>query len=77
MPGTNQRKQDYREIKDRYRPTRTFNNVRLVRRFCRAFDEVRSFLRVRAVHHEHGSAGSERLRHLRRAVTVIAILQAA
>ena len=73
----NRLEQDHRGIKDRYRPMRGFKSVRSARRFCRRFDEVRNFLRVRAVHRQHAPADRRRLRHLRRAVTVLAILQAA
>ena len=44
----NRLEQDHRGIKDRYRPMRGFKSVTSAGRFCRAFDEVRSFLRVRA-----------------------------
>ena len=48
----NQLEQDHRGIKDRYRSMRGFKNLRAARRFCRTFDELRNFLRVRAVHRE-------------------------
>ena len=73
----NRLEQDHRGIKDRYRPMRGFKSIPSARRFCCAFDEVRGFLRVRAVHRQHVPADRRRLRHLRRAVTVLAILQAA
>ena len=73
----NRLEQDHRGIKDRYRPMRGFKSFCSAGRFCRAFDEVRGFLRVRAVHHQHVRADRRRLRHLRRTVTVLAILQAA
>jgi len=73
----NRLEQDHRGIKDRYRPMQGFKSFPSAGRFCRAFDEVRGFLRVRAVHRQHVPADRRRLRHLRRAVTVLAILQAA
>ena len=73
----NRLEQDHRGIKDRYRPMRSFKSFRSAGRFCRAFDEVRGFLRVRAVHRQNVPADRRRLRYLRRAVTVLAILQAA
>ena len=46
-------------------------------RFCRAFDELRSFLRVRSFHRQHVSADRRRLRQLCGTVTVLGILEAA
>jgi putative transposase len=37
--------QDHRGIKQRYRPMGGFKHGRTTARFCRAFDEVRAFLR--------------------------------
>ena len=37
--------QNHRGIKGRYRPMRGFKNFDAAHRFCRAFDEVRNFLR--------------------------------
>jgi transposase-like protein len=45
-------------------------------RFCHAYDELRNFLRLRSRHHQHVPADSRRLLHLRRSVTVLAILEA-
>jgi putative transposase len=73
----NRLEQDHRGIKDRYRPMRGFKSTASAGRFCRAFDEVRGFLRARAFHHQHVPADRRRLRHLRRAVTILGILQAA
>ena len=72
----NRLEQDHRGIKDRYRPMRGFKNVGSAGRFCCAFDELRSFLRVRAFHRQHVSADRRRLRHLRRTVTILRILEA-
>ncbi|BCL80908.1 IS6 family transposase [Ktedonobacteria bacterium brp13] len=43
----NRLEQDHRGIKQRYYPMRGFGNVASAARFCRAFDEVRQFFRVR------------------------------
>ena len=43
----NRLEQDHRGIKQRYSPMRGFGSVASASRFCRAFDEVRQFLRVR------------------------------
>jgi putative transposase len=71
----NRLEQDHRGIKGRYRPMRGFKCLRSAARFCRAYDELRSFLRPR--HHQHIPADRRRLLFLRRSVTVLAILQAA
>ena len=69
------------------RPERTAQGYRRFRcracgkqfneRFCRAYDELRNFLRPRSRHHQHVPADRHRLLHLRRTATVLAILQAA
>src|SRR5215204_825842 len=46
-------------------------------RFCRAYDELRNFLRPRSRLNQYVPADCRRLLHLRRTVTVLAILQAA
>ncbi len=43
----NRLEQDHRGIKQRYYPMRGFGSVTSAPRFCRAFDEVRQFFRVR------------------------------
>jgi transposase-like protein len=73
----NRLEQDHRGIKDRYGPMRGFKNVGAARRFCLAFDELRSFLRVRAFHRQQVSADRRPLRRLRRTVTVHAIIEVA
>ena len=72
----NKLEQDHRGIKDRYRPMRGFEAFALAGQFCRAFDEVRNFLRVRSLHYQHVSADRRRLRHLRNTATVLGILAA-
>ena len=73
----NRLEQDHRGIKGRYRSMRSFKCPRSAARFCRAHDELRNFLRLRSRHHQHVPADRRRLLHLRRSVTVLAILQAA
>src|SRR4051812_23374696 len=73
----NRLEQDHRGIKGRYRPMRGFKCPRSAARFCRAYDELRNFLRSRSRHHQHVPADRQRLLLLRRTVTVLAILQAA
>src|ERR687890_680833 len=73
----NRLEQDHRGIKGRYRPMRGFKCPRSAARFCRAYDELRNFLRPRSRHHQHVPADRRRPLHLRRSVTVLAILQAA
>jgi putative transposase len=43
----NRLEQDHRGVKQRYYPMRGFRSVVSAARFCRAFDEMRQFLRVR------------------------------
>jgi putative transposase len=64
----------HRGIKDRYRPMRGFKSVTSAGRFCRAFDELLSFLRVRSFHRQDVSADRRRLRHLCRTITGLGIL---
>ena len=56
---------------------RGFKEVGAAQRFCRGYDELRSFLRVRSFHRQHVSADRRRLRHLCRAVSALGILEAA
>src|SRR6185503_7125678 len=72
----NRLEQDHRGIKGRYRPMRGFKCPRSAARFCRAYDELRNFLRPHSRHHQHVPADCRTLL-LRRSVTVLAILQAA
>ena len=73
----NRLEQDHRGIKGRYRPMRGFKRPRSAARFCRAYDELRNFLRLRSHHHQHVPADRRRLFHLWRSVMVLAILEAA
>jgi len=73
----NRLEQDHRGIKGRYRPMREFKCPRSAVRFCRAYDEVRNFLRLRTRHHQHVPADRRRLLFLRRTTIVLGILEAA
>ena len=73
----NRLEQDHRGIKGRYRSMRGFKCPRSAARFCRAYDELRNFLRPRSRHHQHVPADPRRLRFLRRTVTVLGILETA
>ena len=69
--------QDHRGIKGRYRAMRGFKGPRSAARFCRGYDELRNFLRLRSGHHRHVPADRRRLLLLRRTVAVLGILGAA
>ena len=73
----NRLEQDHRGIKGRYQPMRGFEYPRSADRFCRGYDELRNLLRPRSRPHQHVSANNCRFLFLRRAATVMAILQAA
>jgi putative transposase len=69
--------QDHRGIKGRIRCMRGFKAFSAAERFCRGYDELRDFLRLRTRHRQHVPANRRRLLHLRRATAVLTILQAA
>lgn len=56
----NRLEQDHRGIKQRYYPMRGFGNVAAAARFCRAFDEVRQFFRVRTIMKQKVSLAQQR-----------------
>ncbi len=56
----NRLEQDHRGIKQRYYPMRGFGSVTSAARFCRAFDEVRQFFRVRTTMKQHVSLAEQR-----------------
>jgi len=72
----NRLEQDHRGIKGRYRPMQAFKCQRSAARFCRAYNELRHFLRLRTCHHQHVPADRLRLQFLRRTTTVLGILEA-
>ena len=73
----NRIEQDHRGIKGRYRSMRGFKCPRSAARFCRGYDELRNFLRPRSRHNQHVPADHRRMHLLRRAATMLAILEAA
>jgi putative transposase len=73
----NRLEQDHRGVKGRIRCMRGFGSFASAERFCRSYDELRSFLRLRTRHNQPVSARRRRLLHLRRATSALAILEAA
>ena len=73
----NRLEQDHRGIKGRYRSMRGFKCPRSAARFCRAYDELRNFLRPHSRHNQYVPADCRRLQFLCRTMTVLAILEAA
>ena len=55
---------------------RGFKTFVSAERFCRSHDELPHFLRPCTRHNQHVPANHRRLLHLRRAATVLAILEA-
>src|SRR3954451_6539729 len=58
--------QDHRGIKGRYRSMRGFKNFDAAHRFCRAFDEIRNFLRPTCTINQTVSLATRRAIHVRR-----------
>ena len=58
--------QDHRGIKQRYEPIRGFGSFESAGRFCRAFDELRSFYRVPGVRGTRMSLAARRRHHQQR-----------
>jgi putative transposase len=56
----NRLEQDHRGIKPRYYPMRVFGSFASASRFCRAFDEVRQFFRVRTTMKQPVSLAQQR-----------------
>src|SRR6266496_5445556 len=56
----NRLEQDHRGITQRYYPMRGFGNFASASRFCRAFDEVRQFFRIRMTMKQHVSLQQQR-----------------
>jgi transposase-like protein len=56
----NRLEQDHRGIKQRYYPMRGFGSVVSASRFCRAFDEVRQFFRIRTTMKQQVSLAQQR-----------------
>jgi transposase-like protein len=73
----NRLEQDHRGIKQRYYPMRGFGTVEAAARFCRAFDELRNYLRPRRTMGEVVSLQEQRQAFLQRLATRQTIIQAA
>ena len=73
----NRLEQDHRGVKGRTRCMRGFKSFASAERFCRSYDELRNFLRLRTRHNQHIPVDRRRLLHLRRASCALAILEAA
>ena len=73
----NRLEQDHRGVKGRIRCMRGFKSFDSARRFCRSFEELRSFLRLQTRHKQSVSAKRRRLLHHRRVTTALGILEAA
>jgi transposase-like protein len=69
--------QDRQGVKGRIRCMHDFKSFASAERFCRSYDELREFLRPCTRHYQPVLARRRRLRHLRRAIAVLAILQPA
>jgi putative transposase len=73
----NRLEQDHRGVKGRYGPMRGFKCPRSAAEFCRAYDELRNFLRSRSQTNQQVSADYRRCHFLRRTATVLRVLEAA
>jgi putative transposase len=73
----NRLEQDHRGVKGRYGPMRRFKCPRSAGEFCRAYDELRNFLRSRSRAHQKVSAEYRRFHFLRRTATVLSVSRAA
>src|SRR3954453_2133218 len=62
----NHLEQDHRGIKGRYRSMRGFQNFDAAHRFCRAFDEIRNFLRPTCYINQTISLARRRVIHVER-----------
>jgi putative transposase len=69
--------QDHRGIKQRYRPMGAFKQGHTAARFCRAFDEVRAFLRPQSRRNQPLSLAQRRRIHQDRFVQLTGMLVAA
>ena len=69
--------QNHRGIKGRYRPMRGFKNFDAAQRFCRAFDEVRNFLRPTRYINQTISLVRRRVIHVQRVAALRDLISAA
>src|SRR5688572_29337356 len=68
--------QDHRGIKGRYRPMRGFKNFDAAHRFCRAFDEIRNFLRSTSYLNQNVSLARRRVIHVQRVAALRDLISA-
>jgi transposase-like protein len=68
--------QDHRGIKGRYRSMRGFKAFGSADRFCRAFDEVRNFLRPTSYINQKVSLAHRRAIHVRRVAALRDLISA-
>jgi putative transposase len=73
----NHLEQDHRGIKQRSRPMGGFKSIESAKRFCRAHDEVRNFLRPRSRRNERVSLAQQRLLYTGRTRVLLTSLAAA
>jgi len=73
----NRLEQDHRGIKQRYYPMRGFGSVTEASRYCRAFDEVRQFFRVRTTMKQQVSLVQQRELFRQRLDALKALVQVA
>jgi transposase-like protein len=73
----NHLEQDHRGIKGRYRSMRGFKNFDAAHRFCRAFDEVRNFLRPATYINQNVSLACRRVIHVQRVAALRDLISAA
>jgi transposase-like protein len=69
--------QDHRGIKGRYRPMRGFKNFDAAHRFCRAFNEIRNFLRPTSYINLTVSLAHRRTIHVQRVAALRDLISAA
>ena len=69
--------QDHRGVKGRYRPMRGFKEFGAADRFCRAFDEVRNFLRPASHINQDVSLAHRRATHVQRVAALRDLISAA
>lgn len=69
--------QDHRGLKGRYWSMLGFKCPQSAMRFCRAYEELRNYLRSRTRRNQHVPAFNRRLLFLQRTITVLGILEAA
>jgi putative transposase len=73
----NRIEQDHRGIKGRYGPMRGFKSQESASRFCRCFDELRSYLHPRARRSRNLPTNARRHRFLTRGIIALRIMEAA